>query len=291
MNQEQKINRRHFQDLKQCNELFIEYINGNKPFSIVRVGSNEMNLLLGKPNYVQLGAVAGINFVEKGDIDEYKKAYTNAIAKSDVFAKFYSWACVSVPVQDGLIKSHNLESVHSRTVEPFHIVQNKDAGRPWSQYLFGKKVLIISHFVESFKKQVESGFQIFPEEENRIFMDGQDFVFYKTKNTAGCNNTYGSWKNTYKIMCDEIKNIEFDIALISCGGYGLLLCDFIKSEMNKSSIYVGGGLQLLFGVMGKRWDGREPWTSIKKKYNPKFIRPSGEEIIKGIQLVECGAYW
>ena len=40
--------------------------------------------------------------------------------------------------------------------------------------------------------------------------------------------------------------------------------------MNKSAIYVGGGLQLLFGVMGKRWDDIQMWMDIIKENNSKF---------------------
>ena len=53
-------------------------------------------------------------------------------------------------------------------------------------------------------------------------------------------------------MCEDIKYINFDIALLGCGGYGLPLCHFIKTKLNKSAIYIGGGLQLLFGVFGGR---------------------------------------
>ena len=31
------------------------------------------------------------------------------------------------------------------------------------------------------------------------------------------------------------------------------VCNFIYEKLNKSAIYMGGTLQLLFGVMGKMW--------------------------------------
>ena len=91
-------------------------------------------------------------------------------------------------------------------------------------------------------------------------------------------------------MCDEISKIDFDIALLGCGGYGLPLCNFIKEKLNKSAIYVGGGLQLLFGVMGSRWDN-DFWNELIKKHNIKFIRPSGNEICNNLQTIENGCYW
>ena len=92
-------------------------------------------------------------------------------------------------------------------------------------------------------------------------------------------------------MCNDIKNLDFDIALLGCGGYGLPLCNFIKMDMNKSAIYIGGGLQLLFGVMGRRWENRDDWKKIIRDNDTKFIRPSGDEIIKNKHVIEGGCYW
>ena len=92
-------------------------------------------------------------------------------------------------------------------------------------------------------------------------------------------------------MTNDISKLEFDIALLGCGGYGLPLCEFIKSKMNKSAIYIGGGLQLLFGVMGKRWESYPFWHKIIRENNTKFIRPSNNEILKNNHLVEEGCYW
>ena len=92
-------------------------------------------------------------------------------------------------------------------------------------------------------------------------------------------------------MINDIKDIEFDIALVSCGGYGLPLCNYIKTTMNKSAIYVGGGLQLLFGVMGKRWENNEMWNKIIRENDTKFIKPSGDEIIQNNKTIENGCYW
>ena len=61
--------------------------------------------------------------------------------------------------------------------------------------------------------------------------------------------------------------------------------------MKKSAIYVGGGLQLLFGVMGKRWENNEMWKKIIKENNTIFIKPSGDEIICNKKLVENACYW
>ena len=92
-------------------------------------------------------------------------------------------------------------------------------------------------------------------------------------------------------MCKDIKELDFDIALLGCGGYGLPLCNYIKSNLNKSAIYVGGGLQLLFGVMGNRWENNEMWKQIIKENASTFIKPSVEELCLNANTIEAGCYW
>jgi hypothetical protein len=85
--------------------------------------------------------------------------------------------------------------------------------------------------------------------------------------------------------------LDFDVALLGCGGYGLPLCNYIYKDLNKSAIYVGGGLQLLFGIMGKRWENNAMWKKIIQENDAKFIRPSGDEVIKDKDRIEGGCYW
>ena len=85
-------------------------------------------------------------------------------------------------------------------------------------------------------------------------------------------------------MKKDISKLEFDIALVSCGGYGLLLCDFIKRELEKGAIYIGGGLQLQFGVMGNRWENDSMFQG------QKWIRPSPDELPPHPERVEGNCY-
>lgn len=52
-----------------------------------------------------------------------------------------------------------------------------------------------------------------------------------------------------------IKNIDFDVALLSCGTYAHFLGEYIKN-IGKKSIYIGGVLPLHFGIFGDRYIGR-----------------------------------
>ena len=53
----------------------------------------------------------------------------------------------------------------------------------------------------------------------------------------------------------RIKDVDFDIALIGAGAYGLPLTLYCKS-LGKMALQTGGATQTLFGIMGKRWENR-----------------------------------
>ena len=52
----------------------------------------------------------------------------------------------------------------------------------------------------------------------------------------------------------ELQGLDFDIAFLSCGSYAMPLGSFIKNKLNKQSIYIGGILNVIFGIYGERYD-------------------------------------
>jgi hypothetical protein len=82
---------------------------------------------------------------------------------------------------------------------------------------------------------------------------------------------------------------QFDIALCSCGGYGNPVVGFIHS-IGKSAIYVGGVLQMYFGVLGGRWE-HERQDIVELYKNEYWTRPSEEERPKGHETIERSCYW
>ena len=63
------------------------------------------------------------------------------------------------------------------------------------------------------------------------------------------------------------KTFDFDIAMVSCGGFGMILSDYIFSQLGKSVIYVGGCLQLFFGINGNRWKNHDKISKMINKSN------------------------
>jgi len=156
---------------------------------------------------------------------------------------------------------------------------------PWSYELKDKNVLVIHPFTESIKKQFAIKDKLF---ENKKILPDFNLLTYRAKQTnAGGMGDGLDYKSALNTMIEDIQKIDFDVALIGAGGYGLPLADFIK-KMGKSAIAIGGGLQILFGIKGGRWDEHE---LVGKLYNEHWIRPSQEERPLLIKECEDGCYW
>ena len=63
------------------------------------------------------------------------------------------------------------------------------------------------------------------------------------------------WIKALEYMKHEISLIDFEIAILGCGAYGLPLSVHIK-DMGRQALHLGGTTQLLFGIMGSRWSDR-----------------------------------
>ena len=86
-------------------------------------------------------------------------------------------------------------------------------------------------------------------------------------------------------MTDEFRKIVFDVEIVGCGAYGFPLSYEIK-KMGRVAIHLGGATQLMFGIMGKRWE-----NDFKDIVNDSWTRPKAYEKIKNSALVEDSCYW
>jgi hypothetical protein len=117
--------------------------------------------------------------------------------------------------------------------------------------------------------------------------------------SLGQNRTvFTTWFEALEFMKNDIDQIDFDIALIGAGAYGFHLAAHIKRQ-GKKAIHMGGALQLLFGIRGKRWEdpnyGVKEWGLEEGTYsslmNEHWIRPFEESKPQNPQLVEGACYW
>jgi hypothetical protein len=99
-------------------------------------------------------------------------------------------------------------------------------------------------------------------------------------------------------MKQEIDKKDYDICLIGCGAYGFPLAAHVKRQ-GKKAVHLGGALQLIFGIKGKRWEdphyGVSQWNIPQGYYlsmvNEYWVRPGEDLKPTNAQSVEGGCYW
>lgn len=157
------------------------------------------------------------------------------------------------------------------------------SSKPWSLALEGKKVLVIHPFSSIIEYQ-------FNKKRNLIFKNNNVLPNFELKTLkapitypeSGLNSQ--NWFEILNKLTINALEIDFEIAIIGCGAYGMPLAARLK-KAGKKSVHLGGAVQILFGIKGKRWDEIK---NFKKMYNEHWIYPSNEKIYKN---VEDGCYW
>ena len=209
-----------------------------------------------KPNNYLINN-AGFNGDDK-DFKKWKNDYNKALYNANYNLQVVSCTSFSI-TGDYLIKLN----LYIKTLPYLEILE------VWLMYMkafkkANKKIGIICGFSDEFKKKYKNIKNIFPNDD----ISNMNLTFIKTPN--GCGNE----KITYKKTIDDIKykitkENKCDIYLVACGAYGLPICDYVK-EIGSNSVYIGGFIQLLFGLKGSRWDIR---PEISKYYNKHWTYP------------------
>lgn len=172
------------------------------------------------------------------------------------------------------------------------------AKSPWTLALQGKKVLVIHPFAELIEEQYYNKRTLLFK--NSDILPEFNLKTIKAIQSLGGNCLpYTTWFEALDSMKKQITQCDFDICLLGCGAYGLPLASYIKS-IGKKAFHLGGSLQLLFGIIGKRWEN--PQYAVKAKaicpqldypslINEHWIRPGKNNKPQNSQNVENGCYW
>jgi len=165
---------------------------------------------------------------------------------------------------------------------------------PWTTVLKGKRVLVIHPFSKSIVRQYEKRKLLFC---GNVLPDFK-LLTIKAVQTIGKDNLeYSSWFDALEYMKMEMDNIDYDICLIGAGAYGFALAAHAKRQ-GKKAVHMGGSLQLLFGIRGRRWESLDYKFSYNERQfnywslmNEHWVRPDIDEKPEKALQVEGGCYW
>jgi hypothetical protein len=226
-----------------------------------------------RKNALQL---SGIFPNDNDNLYNFSKKYSECMSSLDFVA------VIGNDNYSRLIRRYCPEAIPFRLwgLEPYHHPDN-----PWSEELNGKKVLVVHPFEKSIRKNYENRKKLFVG--TNILPEFELITIKAEQNLGKCDS---NWFESLRLMQEKISEVNFDISLVGCGAFGLPLASFIKTELQKTSIHLGGALQLLFGIMGKRWDDYDHPT-FKRFVNEYWTRPLPEETPCTYKDVENGCYW
>ncbi|WP_342646851.1 hypothetical protein [Mucilaginibacter sp. CSA2-8R] len=160
---------------------------------------------------------------------------------------------------------------------------------PWSEALKDKKVLVIHPFEDSIKSQFSKRDLIFKDQ--RILPPFELKTIKAVQSIANNKTPFKTWFDALDYMKEQIDKTDFDIAILGCGAYGFPLAAHIK-RIGKKAVHLGGPTQVLFGIIGKRWEEDKVNSYVMTHFaNEHWVRPSATETPSGIKNVEAGCYW
>jgi hypothetical protein len=291
------------------NDLIRRIIEDKDPRMVARWGSTELGALLAgrfasKPRFyrsllISFGVIPDWTHVDVTDevlselclssgvfpqtIDEYKRFYSE-----------YSECYKEIDVLGSWLRAEKFvkPSVSSIEVPLSHLNPLMYPTSPWTGALSGKKVLVIHPFAKTINNQLARRNDIFGELSKSFLPDDTDFELLAPPQGYGGTlvTEFESWSLALEDLKKRVSAIDFDVALLGCGAYGLPLAYFIKKQCGKTAIHLGGTLQLLFGIKGRRWleDSGVNWA-----FNEFWCYPIAEDRPDNFKLGERGQtpYW
>ncbi|MGA2082517.1 MAG: hypothetical protein ABSH53_18155 [Holophaga sp.] len=158
---------------------------------------------------------------------------------------------------------------------------------PWSAALAGRRVLVVHPFRRTIESQYRNRAALF--KDPRVLPAFDLVTFPAVQSVGGVCPDFPDWFAALDWMKAGIAALDFDVALIGAGAYGMALAAFIKRDLERKAVHLGGATQILFGIRGRRWD-RWPEYS-EGLYNDAWVRPAPEEVPPTADRVEGGCYW
>lgn len=177
-----------------------------------------------------------------------------------------------------------------RSLEPYYVEPEKR----WTNLLQGQKVAIVNAFAKTAAEQTIQRDLIWPVATDSLLPPTTTWIPIVTgyapvlaKGTAEWPPNIKSWDVAVLSTVRKVVQSGARIALIGCGGLGML----IGSELKKQgviAIVLGGATQVLFGIKGGRWAKHDV---ISHFWNDSWVYPKPEETPQYAYRIEGGCYW
>jgi hypothetical protein len=282
-----------------------QLIESGETFFVGRNGSTELEVLTWW--YTRTGApfpqalmdkfskVSGIWPATQESIKDWVTAYTAALGSLDGLAA--GWFPPLVKFEGWLLDMHCPKAFRTplRSLEPYYV----EPDNRWSAALQGKRVAIVSSFADTIQQQVAklhgprspwssltSPDTLLP---HATWLPVRSHYPPVIASDGSCAWPEGihDWNAAVNYLFQKVLATEAKIALVGCGALGVILAARLKQH-GVSVIVMGGAIQVLFGIKGKRW---RTHSVISTFWNSEWVLPSSDETPGEAATIEGGCYW
>lgn len=299
---------------KEGNNLLVKMLSQREPFMIARYGATELTCIL---NYLA---------IQKQDknIIKYIKGETKDWWWNSGIKHHMEWSSgFFPPTEDNLSKFSELMLKDSQFLDVLAVFSNIPSyiesipclhsymkedityiplisfdsflfDNPWTKYLEQKRVLIVHPYAKLIERQYLKRRDLFHNKD--VLPDFELRTVEAVQSLGGVNHGFSDWFEALEWMKNEMDKEPYDVSLIGSGAYGFPLAAHSK-RTGHQSIHIGGPLQLLFGIKGRRWEktiyaksfSLPEDTYLKLMDNPNWVRPSEYRSLE-LEQMEHSAY-
>lgn len=293
-----------------ASDMIYSLLVSEKPCMITRFGSTELSTIIGfleaaKNKHSVLKYIkgeippwwnkdilcnkirdfSGFFPAEENLVKKFVETVLEDVAQIDILG---SWLKMENYISNNL---NHVQKIFLKDLEPFWV------SNPWSRALEGKKVLVVHPFAQQIQEQYKKN-------REKLFANKDVLPVFElnvipaVQSLGGETNGFKTWFDALYWMESEIDKRDYDICLIGCGAYGMCLAAHVKRQ-GKKAIHLAGALQLLFGIIGNRWEnpnyGVKEWGIPIGLYsnlsNEYWIRPGVKGRPKNANQVEGACHW
>jgi hypothetical protein len=206
-------------------------------------------------------------------LDRFAELYLSIAPQIDIIG---SWVHSEILLRD---KMPTVKRIPLADLEPY---MNEP---PWSAALAGLKVLVVHPFTESIERQYAEKEHLFANPD--VLPEFELLTLKAVQSAGGSSVPFKDWFEALESMKKKTEMIDFDIAIIGAGAYGMPLAAHVK-ELGKKAVHLGGATQMLFGIYGQRWINDPRRNHL---INDHWVRPLDSEKAVNAQRIENGCYW
>lgn len=226
---------------------------------------------------------AGLIGYDDSSYDRYAEYVTGNLWEADVMAYWRNYP--EKQIFNGFY-NESVKHINVNDLYPFPFFHQEESVI-WHHSLRNKNVLIVTSFPETIKRQYRNRKHIWNNADE--ILPQFHLIVYPAVCTNGgfTDERFHDWEAAVNFMAEEILRYAFDIALISCGGYGLPLAIQLK-KAGRRVIQWGGCYQLWFGILGGRWMAIQEVEAFRNDY---WVFPLKSETPPYAEKVDNCSYW